>query len=311
MTEKAYYRIKLGEKNSKAQECHEGGFIGIGYSFNNDISSDLNLDRKSFIGKHSKILLENNLDNTKASAVMCSGIVWRFFKDIKQGDIVLAPISNNDFIIGQVSNDYQFDPNSGLPQQRQVKWFKNKISLNAMSETFRNSNSSRATLINISQYYEEIEGIINSDEQDKVYNIGNCHTTPVSNFTFEKYLEEFLVQNWEKTDLANDYDIYESNGATGQQFKCDVGIMDILAISKDKKEFAVIELKRGQASDETLGQVQRYMGYVKDELCENNQTVKGIIIALEEDLKLKRALSVTNNIDFYRYKMNFELDKSV
>ena len=44
------------------------------------------------------------------------------------------------------------------------------------------------------------------------------------------------------------------------------GYMDILAISKDKSEFLVIELKKGRASDEVLGQIQRYMGHVKTEL---------------------------------------------
>ena len=51
------------------------------------------------------------------------------------------------------------------------------------------------------------------------------------------------------------------------------------------------------------------MGYVKDELCEQGQTVKGIIIALEDDIRIKRALSVTNNIDFYRYQVSFRLEK--
>ena len=38
--------------------------------------------------------------------------------------------------------------------------------------------------------------------------------------------------------------------------------------------------------------------------------VKGIqIIDLDEDLRLKRALSVTNNIDFYSYKVSFSLSK--
>jgi restriction system protein len=58
-----------------------------------------------------------------------------------------------------------------------------------------------------------------------------------------------------------------------------------------------------------VGQIQRYMGYVKDELAEPIQQVQGIIIALEDDLKLPRALSVTNNIDFYRYSVSFKLIK--
>ena len=51
------------------------------------------------------------------------------------------------------------------------------------------------------------------------------------------------------------------------------------------------------------------MGFVNEELLEDGQTVKGIIIALEDDLRLKRALSITNNIDFYRYEIEFKLIK--
>ena len=73
----------------------------------------------------------------------------------------------------------------------------------------------------------------------------------------------------------------------------------------------VIELKRGRASDVVVGQIQRYMGYIKDELLENGQTVKGVIIALEDDIRIRRALSVINNIDFYRYQVSFKLFQSV
>lgn len=96
----------------------------------------------------------------------------------------------------------------------------------------------------------------------------------------------------------------------GKQYPSDTGPIDILAISKDKKELLVIELKKGRASDAVVGQIQRYMGYVLEELVEENQTVKGVIIAQEDDLRIKRALSVTNNISFYRYQVSFKLFKS-
>ena len=70
-----------------------------------------------------------------------------------------------------------------------------------------------------------------------------------------------------------------------------------------------MELKRGRASDVVVGQIQRYMGYVLDELAENGQSVKGVIIALEDDLKIRRALKVATNIDFYRYEVSFKLNK--
>ena len=59
-----------------------------------------------------------------------------------------------------------------------------------------------------------------------------------------------------------------------------------------------------------MGQIQRYMGYAMEELAEPHQTVRGVIIALEDDLKLRRALRATTNIDFYRYQVSFSLLKS-
>jgi restriction system protein len=85
--------------------------------------------------------------------------------------------------------------------------------------------------------------------------------------------------------------------------------VDIFAVSKDHKTLRVIELKKGRANDVVVGQILRYMGYVKDELTEPNQEIKGVIIAMEDDLKLKRALSMVPNIDFYRYEVSFKLKK--
>ena len=72
------------------------------------------------------------------------------------------------------------------------------------------------------------------------------------------------------------------------------------------QELLVVELKKGRASDVVVGQIQRYMGYVLGELAEESQSVKGVIIALEDDLRLRRALKVTHNIDFYRYEVSFK-----
>ena len=130
-------------------------------------------------------------------------------------------------------------------------------------------------------------------------------------FVLEKHLEDFLVKNWNQTHLGKDYDIFEDDGElVGQQYPSDTGPIDILAVSKDKKELLVVELKKGRASDSVIGQIQRYMGYVLEELAEEGQVVKGIIIALEDDLRIRRALAVTSNIEFYRYQVSFNLFKA-
>jgi restriction system protein len=128
-------------------------------------------------------------------------------------------------------------------------------------------------------------------------------------FALEQHLQEFLIQNWKHTALGKKYDIFADENGTGKEYQVDTGRIDILAVSKDKKELLVVELKKGRASDVVVGQIQRYMGYVIDELAEEGQTVRGIIIALEKDLGLQRALRVTQNIDFYRYQVGFKLHK--
>ena len=82
-----------------------------------------------------------------------------------------------------------------------------------------------------------------------------------------------------------------------------------MAISKDRSELLVVELKKGRASDAVVGQVQRYMGYLIDEVAEANQSVRGCIIALEDDLRIRRALRINPLIDFYRYEVTFSLRK--
>jgi restriction system protein len=179
-----------------------------------------------------------------------------------------------------------------------------------MSDSLRSSCGSYGTVSNLSRYADEIEHLISDNKPINLVAMDETVENPYV-FAIETQLEDFLVKNWHHTDLGKEYEIFKEDGQlVGQQYQSDSGPIDILAISKDKKTLLVVELKRGRASDNVVGQILRYMGYVKDELAENNQTVKGVIIAFESDNKIKRALSVTNNIDFYTYKVSFKLEKS-
>ena len=59
-----------------------------------------------------------------------------------------------------------------------------------------------------------------------------------------------------------------------------------------------------------VGQTLRYMGYAREVLREKDQTVHGIIIALGDDQKIRRALAMVTNIEFRRYEVNFKLIKT-
>ena len=130
-----------------------------------------------------------------------------------------------------------------------------------------------------------------------------------SSFVFEKHLEDFLVSNWGKTPLASEYKIFKNDNEFGQQYRTEIGPIDILAEKKDGSGYLVVELKRDRASDVVVGQILRYMGYVNEHLCNDNQTVKGCIIAQRKDQKLDYALKQVNNIEFLKYELDFRLTK--
>lgn len=52
------------------------------------------------------------------------------------------------------------------------------------------------------------------------------------------------------------------------------------------------------------------MGFVQEELAEEGQSIKGTIIALEDDQRIRRALTMVPAIDFYRYQISFKLVKA-
>jgi hypothetical protein len=125
-------------------------------------------------------------------------------------------------------------------------------------------------------------------------------------FYLEKQLEDFIIQNWDNTELGHKYDLIVEEGVLiSQQYRTDIGPMDILAKDKKTGSYVVIELKKNQTSDDTIGQVARYMGWVKDKL--NDDNVKGLIIAQAYDKKLEYALKMINNVEVYIYEVDFRL----
>lgn len=126
-----------------------------------------------------------------------------------------------------------------------------------MSESLRNSAGSIDTVSDITKQAEEFETLIGVNKPATIATTDSTIGDP-SLFALERHLEDFLVANWKNTELGKQYDIYKEDGQlVGQQYPSDTGPIDILAISKDKKELLVVELKRGRVSDVVVGQIQR------------------------------------------------------
>jgi len=306
---KSYYRIMLGAKSVHSAECFAGNFIGADFSIRQDLSNNLPEQWQDFNKQFRPIWLEVHPEKSKVAAGLACGFLFTVCKGIREGDIVLCPDGIGTYWVGEVTEPYVYHPSKILPHRRTVQWLSTKIRRDEMSAALRNSAGSIGTVSNITKYSDELKLLIKGETASPIIATDTTIEDPTV-FALEKHLEDFLVKNWQSTALGKDYDIFEEDGElVGQQYPSDTGPLDILAISKDKKTLLIVELKKGRASDSVVGQIQRYMGYVLDELAEPEQTVKGVIIALEDDLRIRRALKVTQGIEFYRYQISFKLTK--
>ncbi|MCJ7676259.1 MAG: endonuclease NucS [Anaerolineales bacterium] len=306
---KSYYRVMLGKNSVHAEECLAGSFIGADCGINQDLTHRLPEEWRPFNKEFIPIYLVGHPEKSRIGAGLACGALWTVTKGIKKGDVVLCPDGSGRYLVGEITGPYSYEPGKILPHRRPVTWLNVTIDRSAMSEALRNSTGSIGTVGNITPHNEEIEQLIGGSRAPKLISTDETVEDP-SAFALEEHLEAFLVANWSHTELGKEYDVYEEEGEKAQQYQTDTGPLDILAISKDKKRLLVIELKKGRASDVVVGQTLRYMSFVQEMLAEKDQTVHGIIIALEDDQRIRRALGMVNNVQFYRYQISFKLVKA-
>lgn len=300
-----FWLVRLGKAGVYAKEGYDGGFVGVDFVGDIDLTNKLYENWRDFNKEMIPVWLGMNPGKSKISAGLACGNLWTVVRGMVQGDIVLCPMGDRTYAVGEVQGDYVYQPGKILPHRRNVRWMK-MLARDLMSDGLKNTAGSIMAAFSLNKYKEELSQLV-QDSNGAQNNIERSVEDP-SAFALEKHLEDFLVLNWKKVSLGDRYDIYEVDGEMiGQQYPSDTGPIDILAISKDKKELLVVELKRGRASDVVVGQIQRYMGYVKDELAEKDQRVRGLIISFEDDIRLRRALSVTVGIDLMFYEVMFKL----
>ncbi|MBK9124056.1 MAG: DUF1016 family protein [Chloroflexi bacterium] len=305
-----YYRLMLGQKSMHADAAFEGGFIGADYGIREDLSGQFPDDWREFNRACIPIYLELRPNKSKVAAGLACGALWTVGKGIQIGDVIMAPDGRGGYRFRKVTGDYQYVSEGVLPHRRPVDWLPTVVDRSALSVELKNSAGSAGTVSTITKHADEIEQLLSGIEAPRLIATDQSIEDP-SSFALEKHLEDFLVENWSSTELGSKYDIFQDEGElVGQQYLTDTGPIDILAVSRDRKTLLVIELKKGRASDAVVGQILRYMGYVTEQLAEPGQVVKGIIIALEDDLKLRRALSLVPSVEFFRYQISFRLMKA-
>jgi restriction system protein len=304
---KKYFRVFLGSGGEHIKECIEDGFIGIHYGFEASLTPYLLETWSESRGQLKPVYLQFNPEKSAVGAGLSCGALWTFGRGMQRGDLVFCPDGNGNYVIGDITGDYRYVKDSFFPHQRDVIWRKSTFARSEMSEDLKRSTGATLTVIDVTKFSEEIEVLTGGESKQTIFSSDETVEDP-SAFALEKHLEDFLIFNWSQTELAKKYDLVTDEGVVvAQQYQSDTGPIDILAISKDRKEYLVVELKKGRTSDAVVGQTLRYMGFVKNDLATNGETVRGAVIALEDDLRLRNALSMVPSIDFYRYKIDFKL----
>ncbi|MFO7776659.1 MAG: endonuclease NucS [Candidatus Hydrogenedentota bacterium] len=104
--------------------------------------------------------------------------------------------------------------------------------------------------------------------------------------------------------------LYQEDGdpEAGYEHPTGIGRIDLLAKHRNEPRWLVVELKRNQSSDKTMGQVLRYMGWVKQHLATDEQAVEGLVISRSRDEQLEYALSPVPNVTAKRYHVQFYLE---
>ncbi|MFC2166955.1 endonuclease NucS domain-containing protein [Acidobacteriota bacterium] len=147
-----------------------------------------------------------------------------------------------------------------------------------------------------------IEDIHESDDE-------SCEDESEMLFPVESHLRDFIAQNIETIQINGKslklfLDEYNRDGI---EYPTEVGPIDILAVDENGT-FIVFELKLSRGMDRALGQILRYMGWIKANLAQG-KSVKGVIVAKAIDQKLKYATSITPNISLFEYVLDFKIQQ--
>jgi len=306
--EPRFFRLYLGRNAAHLEDCLEKGYIGVDFDFDLDLTGEFPDDWRPFNKKWRPWLMERHPELSGVAAGLACGMTWSLSGYMRIGDLVLCPDGLGSYRIARIAGSYRYNPDSPLPHQRPVEWLQFTIQRSSLSEQMWRTMRVPGTLVDLKDYQSELQLLMSGEYSRPRISVDDSEVQDAMSFAFESHLEDFIIENWASTEFGRDYDIYTENGFKGTQIPVTGGRLDILAVSKDQTELLVIELKRGRASDSVVGQMLRYLALVEEELAGSGQSVRGVIIALEDDLNIRYALKASKAaIKFMRYEVRFNL----
>lgn len=128
----------------------------------------------------------------------------------------------------------------------------------------------------------------------------------LASLALESELRDLLARSLPNVPGLGQLTLYQhEDGREGVEFITDVGIIDLLTKTPDDS-FCILELKLLRGPDATLGQVQRYMGWVQQHFAAG-KPVWGVIIASKIGEKLKYAATQAPRVRLLEYELKINV----
>lgn len=276
----------------------DSNLISLGFGEIGDVSSMNREDLAAAVGRrfpgkplHTQSLIAN--------------MFWAFYREMGPGDFVIArrgrkALAGVGRVVGRAIYQPGRCPFNGHPNFLPVSW-----QAAPRDRTFPGIVFPMHTLMELTE--ESFRNLEGGQAPPLVPPSSEQAVEDPAAFVLEKYLEDFIVTNF-ATIFNNELRVFEdADGNDGQQYSTEIGPIDILARTTAGDAFVVIELKKGRSSDQVVGQVLRYMGWVKKNLCARGEKVRGLVICREPDVKLSYALAMADNVNVRYYNVSFKL----
>jgi hypothetical protein len=129
----------------------------------------------------------------------------------------------------------------------------------------------------------------------------------LASFAMEAQLRDFLIARLPRITIGGmSLRLYQdSGGRPGREYPTAVGPIDVLAVAPDGT-LVVMELKLDRGPDRALGQLARYMGWVRANLAGEAQ-VRGVVVARRIDEKLRYAAAAMPGVLLLEYEIDFRV----
>lgn len=222
-----------------------GGYVAVGYGLSSSLANVTTREELTTLYKTA------HPDETSNLVVgQQVGQVARFLLDMKEGDYVVTPAADTEWLhYGRVTNKgYWFDEGKSdgcrYPHRKGIEWHKEKLSRSAFSVPFQNTIRSSLTVFAISQQ-DEFLTVIKADGH-----VSQKHTAAYD--PYESVLEQVLELDDKEFEIlvgylltAIGFEESQVTGKTGDGGVDATGILNVANLAKVKVFVQAKRYKRG------------------------------------------------------------------